>query len=209
MQCYCKLPAIPWITINIIINTVQYSQFYKYNGTHTLACTQCTVPGLIHTMSPGSWSNRYTGMLWDWSSLRSGHQDPNSKTKRFDQPVDIDTNPQNSPLKKVTLCLIKWIKYNQTLILRKIDNLLLTKLVEHAPVLTRGSKPFTFPWTNVYVHRTEVVVLLVTYTVPLDIIQYTYMTLIVAYLWYVSQGLSSTVELSSSPVQYSQCGWGY
>ena len=125
-QCYCKLPAIPWITINIIINTAQYLQFFKYNGTHTLACTQCTVPGLIHTMSPGSWSNRYTGMLWDWSSLRSGHQDPNSKIKRFNQPVDVDTNPQNSPLKKVTLCLIKWMKYNQTLILWNNDNLLLT-----------------------------------------------------------------------------------
>ena len=47
-----------------------------WRATLTLAWTQCTVPGLSHTMSPGCWVNRYTGMLRAFSSSRMGHQDP-------------------------------------------------------------------------------------------------------------------------------------
>lgn len=41
-----------------------------------VACTQCTVPALIHTRSPGRWTKRYTGMLERYRSSRMGHHEP-------------------------------------------------------------------------------------------------------------------------------------
>ena len=46
-------------------------------------------------------------------------------------------------------------------------DLLFTQLVEHPPVLTGRGIPLTFARTNVDVHRTEVVILLVTYNEPI------------------------------------------
>ena len=42
----------------------------------TIAWTQCTVPALTHTRSPGFWTNRYTGTRSSYKSSRIGHHDP-------------------------------------------------------------------------------------------------------------------------------------
>lgn len=48
-----------------------------------MAWTQCTVPVLIQTRSPGRWINRYTGTLASYISSRFGHHEPIRKLTLF------------------------------------------------------------------------------------------------------------------------------
>ncbi len=72
---YARFGPIPVLT-NLTYLPVSGPTFQAMLLHQPIAWTQCTVPVLSQTRSPGRWIKRYTGTLASYKSSRFGHHEP-------------------------------------------------------------------------------------------------------------------------------------